>query len=267
MHALLHHPAILAALIPFLVALLTAEVLLRLRLSGLALVAAFAATVFISADFSVTLDNIQHQIIWLVLGGALLGLLFGLLDFSWLRALLTVFGVAALIAILLPTLQTHALQSALLWGAASAVFMAFLVWCMDALHNQPLRAANAASALGIALGMALLTSASSSLGQFALAAGCGAVAHLFIQMVSNKPLAANRVLTFPAAFLGGAVASIAVLSHHLPWYALPLLAAIPLAAWIMPLPKASALLQSLLLSIVTFGLAAGVLYFSGFHLS
>lgn len=267
MHALLHHPAVAAALIPFLVALLTAEVLLRLRLSGLALIAAFAATVFLSADFNFELGNLTHQIIWLSLGGTLLGLLFGLLDFSWLRALLAVFGVAALLAMLLPTLQTHALQSALLWGAASALFLAFLVWCMDALSHEPLRAANAASALGVALGMALLNGASASLGQFALATGCGALAHLFIQMVSNKPLAASRALTFPAALIAGAIASVAVLNHHLPWYALPLLTAIPLAAWIVPLPKASALLQSLLLSLVTFGLAAGVLYFSGFHLN
>ncbi len=267
MHALLHHPVILAALLPFLVALLTAEVLLRLRLSGLALIAAFATTAFLSADFNFEFSNLTHQLIWLGLGGAALGLLFSPLDVSWLRALLAMFAATVVIALVLPIMQTHALQSALIWGAGCAAFLFMLTWSMDALSHESLRAANAASALGTAVGMALFGGAFATPGAFALAAGCGALAHLFIQMVSNQTLATGRSFTFPAALISGAIASVAALNHHLPWYALPLLAAIPLAAWLMPLPKLSALLQSLLLSIVTFALAGGVIYVSGFRLN
>lgn len=266
MNALLHHAWVQAALVPFLVALLTAEVLLRLRLSGLALITAFAATVFLTADFDFAWRNVQHQIIWLGLGGAVLGLLFGLLEFAWSRALLMVSGSAAILWILLPALQIHGWQSALIWGAAVVLFSASLIWCMDALSAEPLRAANAASALGIAIGIALFGGASASLAQFALAAGCGAAAHLFIQMASNQTLVAARVFTLPAALVFGSIASVAALSHHLAWYSLPLLAGIPLAAWIMPLPKMSVLLQGLLLSVITYALAGGVIYFSGFHL-
>lgn len=266
MNALLHHAGLQAGLFPFLIALVSAEVLLRLRLSGLALIAAFACAVFLTADFNQEFANINHQIIWLGLASAVLGLLFGLLDFSWLRALLAVFSAAAAVWILLPILQTLPLQPALLWGAGCVAFIAFLTWCFDTLSHEPLRAANAASALGLAVGIALFGGASATIANFALAAGCGAAAHLFIQMVSNQTLASGRSFTFPAAVISGLVASVAVLNHHLPWYALPLLAAIPLTASLMPLPKLSALLQSLLLSVFTFGLAAGAIYFSGFHL-
>ena len=45
MQALLNHPAVQAGLAPFVVALIVAELLLRMRLSGLAIIAGFAVTV------------------------------------------------------------------------------------------------------------------------------------------------------------------------------------------------------------------------------
>jgi hypothetical protein len=79
-------------------------------------------------------------------------------------------------------------------------------------------------------------------------------------MLSNQALPAGRVFTLPLALIAGLTGCIAALSAKLPWYALPILAAIPLAAWLMPLPKQSPRIQILLLSLLTFAFAAGAVF-------
>ena len=48
----LNHPAVQSGIAPFIAALITAELFNRLRLSGLAVIAGFAATVYLVADFN-----------------------------------------------------------------------------------------------------------------------------------------------------------------------------------------------------------------------
>jgi hypothetical protein len=93
-----------------------------------------------------------------------------------------------------------------------------------------------------------------------LALGAAAAAHLLIHMLSNQALPAGRVFTLPLALIAGLTGSIAALSAKLPWYTLPILAAIPFAAWLMPLPKQSPRIQILLLSLLTFAFAAGAVF-------
>lgn len=265
MHELLHYPAVQAGLAPFLVALVAAELFLRARLSGLALIAGFAATVYLSADFHLEPLTLSHKLIWLGLGGAVFGLLLGILEWAWLSVLLI--PVAGSIAVWLtwPMLRADALPFALMSSSGLALFMIALTWAMDSLHNTPLRAANAATALALATGVSVYGSLSAMYGQFIFAMAAGAAAHLLIQMIASQALSAGRSFTLPAALVSGGVACIAVLNGHLPWYCLSLLAAIPLAAWLMPLPKLTPLMQSLALSLATFGLAAGAVYLSGFR--
>ncbi len=157
-------------------------------------------------------------------------------------------------------LQQQPLQAVLLWGAGCAAYTAILVWGMDRLENEPLRAASAATALGMGTGGAALVGASALLGQFGLALGSAAAAYMLIHMLSNRLLPAGRVFTLPLALIAGLTGCIGTLSARLPWYALPILAAIPLSAWLMPLPGKSLRIQSLLLSLPTFALAAGAVY-------
>jgi carbon starvation protein CstA len=79
-------------------------------------------------------------------------------------------------------------------------------------------------------------------------------------MISGQPLPAGRMFTLPLALIAGLTGCVAALSAKLPWYALPVLAAIPLAAWLMPLPKQSSRIQILLLSLLTFAFAGGAVY-------
>ncbi|MGZ8256202.1 MAG: hypothetical protein ACXW1C_00360 [Gallionella sp.] len=259
MSALLHHPYFIAALAPFLVALLTAELLLRLRLSGLALIAGFAITVFLVADFALHPLTLTPQIIWLTLAAGALGVVFSLIDWTWLKVLLPLAGGVLAAWVLWPLVQHDVPIKMLILLTGSAGFVGLLVWGMDTLSAAPLRAANAATTLGISTAVAVWGS-STLYGEFALSMGCAAAAHLLIQIVSKQALAAERGMTLPAGLGLGIIACVALVAGHLPWYCLPLMAAIPLLAWVIPLPKMAALLQSLLLSVMTVPLALGVVY-------
>ena len=260
MQELLNHPAVQAGLAPFLAALIAAELFQRVKLSGLAIIAGFAVTVYLASDFSIEPLTASRKIVLLGLISATLGLLLSLLRLSWFSALLPIFGGAATVWVAQRILQQQPPQTILLWGAGCAAYVAILVWFMDSIESDPLRSANAATALGIGTGGAALVGASALLGQFGLALGSAAAAHLLIQMISNRPLPAGRVFTLPLAVIAGLTGCIAVLSAQLPWYALPILAIIPIAARLVPLPNQSLRIQSLVLALPTFTIAGGAIY-------
>jgi hypothetical protein len=258
---LLNHPAVQAGLAPFLVALISAELFQRIKLSGLAVIAGFAITVYLASDFTIEPLTASRKIVLLGLLSALLALLLTLLQFRWFSSLLPIIGGAAAVWTVQRILLQHPLQVALLWGTGCAAYVAILVWSMDQLSDkEPLRAASAGTALGIGTGGAALVGASALLGQFGLALGSAAAAHLLIQIISNQPLPTGRTFTLPLALTAGLTGCVAVLSARLPWYALPILAAIPFVSWLVPLPKMSNRIQSLLLSILTFAFVGGAIY-------
>ncbi len=259
MQAFLHHPYFIAALAPFLVAFISAEALLRLRLSGLALIAGFAMTVFLVANFDFPPSTLLQKIIWLALAASLLGVLFNVLDWPVFATLLPVVASALGIWLVWPLLPVQQGEELMLYVGCGAVFLSVLVWGLNNLSNESLRAANATTALGIGVGIALWNGAT-LYDELALSIGCAAAAHLLIQMISNQPLMTGYSFTLPASLVLGVIACIALLAGQLTWYCLPLLAAIPLIAWLLPLPKLPALLQSLILSIITAPLAIAVAY-------
>jgi hypothetical protein len=258
---LLNNPAVQAGLAPFLVGLIAAVFFRRIELSGLAIITGFAITVYLASDFTFEPLTSVRKIVLLGLISAVLALLITLLNLRRFGSLLPLLGGAAAIWTVLRILQQQPTQAILLWGAGCAAYVAILVWGMDKLSDkEPLRAATAASALGIGTGGASLVGASALLGQFGLALGAAAGAHLLIQMITNKPLPTGRTFTFPLAMISGLTGCVAVLGAQLPWYTLPILAAIPFSAWFAPLPKLSVRMQSLLLSILTFAFAVGAIY-------
>lgn len=258
---LLNHPAVQAGLAPFLAALIAAELFQRARLSGLAIIAGFAVTVYLASDFNFEPLTASRKIVLAGLAGTALALLLDLLRTRWFEILLPVLAGAAAIWTAQRILQQQEPQLVLQWGAACAAYVAVLVWGMDKLLEQePLRAAGAGSALGIGTGAAALVGASALLGQFGLAIGTAAAAHLLIQMITNRALTTGRVFTLPLALIAGLTGCVAVLSAKLPWYALIILACIPLAARLVPLPANSLRVQSLLLVLLTFAFAGGAVY-------
>lgn len=262
MHALLNHPAIQAGLAPFLVALLTAEVLQRLRLSGLAIIAGFAITVYLVSGFGYEPLTSTRKIIWLGLAASAFGIVLMLLNSSLWRPLLTVLGGAAAVWVCLRVLQQHELGTALQWGTGCALYVGWLVFWMDTLHESPVRAASAGVALALGTGLAVLLGASALLGELGLALGAATLAYLLIMMISNSQLPCGRALTLPLALVSGLLGCLAVLTASLPWYSLPVLATIPLLARLPVSEKLGVWVQSTLLSVATLILAAAAVYLS-----
>jgi len=258
---LLNHPAVQAGLAPFLAAIVAAELLQRPRLSGLAIIAGFAATVYLASDFNFEPLTSSRKIVLSGMAGTLLALLIDILRTRLFASLLPMIGGAVAVWTALRILLQQEFPLALQWGAACAVYVGVLIWGMDKLlEKEPIRAPVAAVALGFGTGATALVGASALLGQFGLALGSAAAAHLLIQMFTRQTLSTGRVFTFPLALIAGLTGCIAVLSARLPWYALISLAGIPFAARLAPIPGNSIRINGLLLLMLTLTIASGSVY-------
>ena len=260
MHALFTHPAVQAGLLPFIVALASAELFQRLRLSGLAIIAGFAATVYFVGDFDVAPLTETRKIIWLGIAASVLALPITLITWNYWRHSLTTLAAVATAWVFWDTLQQHALVDSLRWVTGSALYVAWLVYWFDALHDRPVAAASTGLALGVGTGMAGLLAAAALPGRFGLAVGAAAAAHLLIQLISNNRLPCGRSFTLPLPIIAGLSGCYAVMTTQQPWYTLIALGLIPVAARI-PVPEKWALrLQALALSLLTGACAAAAIH-------
>ena len=228
MHEWLNLPAVQGGLAPFAAALIVAELFQRMRLSGLAIIAGFAATVYLVSDFSFEPLTATRKIVLLGLLSAGLALPLMLLKPIWLRPALAATCGAAAVWVTASILQPQELSPMLLWGVGCALYVGWLVFWMDGLSDASLRAGSAGLGLGIGSGGATLFGASALLGEFGFALGAAAGAYLLIQMITNAPLPCGRIYTLPLSLIAGLAACLAVLTAQLPWYVLPVLAIIPL---------------------------------------
>lgn len=262
MHALLTHPAAQAVLAPFLIALLTAELLQRMRLSGLAVIAGFAITVYLVSGFSYAPLTSTHKLVWLSVASGLLAIPLSLINGSLWRPVLTVLAAAAAVWVAQRILMQQPTAVALQWGAGCALYVGWIVFWMDDLQGSPVRAGSAGMALGLGTGAAILIAGSSILGKYDLAIGSAAAAYLFIMFASNSHLSCGRSFTLPLSLIAGLSAILAVLTARLPWYALAVLALIPLAAKLPVSDKSPVWVQTTLLSAATLVCASGAAYLS-----
>lgn len=260
MQELLNHPAVQGGLAPFVVALIVTELFQRMRLSGLAIIAGFAVTVYLASDFSFEPLTAARKIVLLGLLSAALALPLMLFSPRWLRWVLPVAGGVAAVWVVQRILQQREIMPMLLSGAGCTLYLGWLVFWMDGLNDTSVRAGSAGLALGLGTGGAALFGASGLLGQFGLALGAAAGAYLLIQMLTNTRLPCGRSYTLPLSLIAGLTGCLAVLTAQLPWYALPVLGIIPVAARVPVSEKMALWLQSFLLSVVTLTCAASTVY-------
>ncbi len=260
MQELLDHPAVQGGLAPFVIALITAMLLRRMRLSGLAILAGFAVTVYLVSGFAIEPLTTTRKLVWLGLASGLLALPLSLTNRSMWRPVIAALTAAAAVWMSVRILQQHTTVEAVQWGLGGALYVAWLVYWMDSLHASPERAASAGMALGLGTGAAALIGASALLGQYGLSLGAAAAAYLLLLVTRSTRLPCGRSFTLPIAFIAGLVGYLAVLTAQLPWYALLVLAVIPLAGKLPLSGKMALWLQTVLLSIVTLVCAAGAVY-------
>nr|AFD03257.1 hypothetical protein [uncultured bacterium W4-87b] len=252
------HPIAQSIIAPFIVALIASKLLNRLRLSGLALIAGFCATVYLVADFNFEPLSAIKKIILSGLIAAAIGLLLDLTPNTWrfMRYLIVIACSNVVLWMLWPVLQQKEIQEATIYGIGIVTYVTWMAILMDRLATKPARAGSAGMGLGVGIGISALFSASALLGQLGLAIGVACSAYLLTQLMSGKPFFCGRTFTLPLSLLCGLIAPATMMLAQMPWYCLPVLAAIPLVAHV-PLPRNWSLReQIILLSILTLIIGA-----------
>lgn len=262
MNELLNHPAVQGGIAPFVVALIVVLLLGRVRLAGLAVVAAFCTAVYLISGFGFTPLTATRKIVLLALAAPVIGIL---VDFAFEptrlgTALLALAAGLATLWVFWPVLQQQDLKIALLMGGGTAVCVAWLVGLsLAALGAHPVRAGAAGLGLGFGVGMSAVLGASALYGQYGISLGVAAGAFLLPQMLGGKRLDAGATFMLPLALTAGLLASATLILAQLPWYSLLALAFIPLAAR-LPAPENSPLwIQAVAVSACTLAVAAAAI--------
>lgn len=233
-----NNPIVQSGVAPFVAALLVAKLLSYIRLSGFAIIAAFAATVYLIADFNFDSLTIVKKII---LVGLIAAAIAPLLDLAssqarLIRDLIIIASVSVILWVFWSVLQPKELKGFAIYGLGLITYIACLAVLLDRLASAPIRAGAAGMGLGASIGVSALLSASALLGQLGISIAMAGVAYLLFQFFSNRLLPCGRTFTLPLTMLCGLIAPAAMILAKLPWYCLPLFLLTPLAA-LIPLPE------------------------------
>lgn len=247
-------PAVQGAIAPFVVALIVVAALHRLRLGGLALVAALGTAVYFVAGFTFTPLTATRKIFLLGFAAPIVGIL---VDFAFKptrigAGALALGGAAAALWVLWPVLAQKGPAEAWLLGGTAALTVAWLVGTGMTLAEQPVRGGAAALALGLGTGITAILGASNTYGLYGIALGAGAGAFLLVQMLTGKKIAAGATFMLPAALVSGLLGAGAMVLAKVPWYALLALALIPLAAQLPGPEKLPVWPQAIVFSLYAF---------------
>lgn len=232
MPELLHHPAVQGGLAPFAASLVVAAILVRTKFAGLAIAAAYLCVVALTVGFGFSPLTVSRKILALGLAAPAIGIVADMLGRGG-RALAIAIAVSAGVAalwIFFPVLQQKDESTA--WAVASglALFVAATVALTARLRDDGLRTGAAGLGLGVAVGIGALLSASTGylLNGIALAAALGAL--LVVQFAAGRNVPVGFTGALPIGLLAALFAAATHVLAALPWYALPLLLLIPLAA-------------------------------------
>ncbi len=260
------YPAVQAGIAPFAAALLVVLLLHRLRLGGLAVVAAFLTTYYLVAGFTFTPLTVTRKIALLAIAAPIVGML---ADFAFKptrigAAVLALAGAAGALWTFYPVLSQKAAAEAWLMGASALVSVAWVVgFSQIALSGHSVRAGAAGLALGLGVGVAAIFGASATLGSEGIALGAASGAFLLPQMITGRKYPAGATFTLSVTLTAGLLAASAMALAQVPWYAVLLLALVPLATH-LPVPeRAPVWLQASLLSLYGCIVAAPACYLSG----
>jgi len=232
------HPAVQAAVLPFVVAGAWSFSWARrwAAWAGLGAALGFAATVWQVADFSLTPLTSTRKLIWSVLAGAGLGLACDCLcpPRRLIHNLWWVLAGGAALWMVWPVVQYRGGWPGVVVGGGALLYAASLVALGDFLRPTPERAEAAAWVFPLGAGAVCLLGASALLGQLGLALG---FAGLALWLVGRRwPLQAPAAWVLPAILGGALVAYAGTVYAQVPVLALLLLACALPALWV-PRPR------------------------------
>jgi hypothetical protein len=250
MRELLDNPAVQGGVAPFVAALIVALALFKLRLAGLAILAALGTAVYLIGGFSFPPVSAQQKILLLALAAPAVGVVVDL-AFRPVRATGPVLGVLVGLTVIWigwNVLRQKEPSAALLLGGGVGLLVAWLVGVGFALRDDPVRAAAAALTLGLGVGVSAILSASGSYGQYGMSIGAGAGGFLLVQMLLGRTIAAGATFTLSAGVACALLAAGVLLGANFAWPAALALALVPVAVR-LPLPAARVWLQAIVASV------------------
>ena len=263
MDELLSNPAVQVGVGPLMAALVVAFVvalILRpLQLGGLAVAAAFLTTMYFVSGLGFSPLTATRKIIIVSIAAPVVGML---IDFAFKptrmgAVVLALCAAASALWVFWPVLAQKPTAEGWLLGASMVVVIFFVVGFSQLyLAADAVRAGAAGLGLGLATGIAAILSASVTYGLYGIALGAGAGGFLLPQMISGKKGFAGATFTLSATLTGGLVAAGAMVLAKLPWYALLVLALVPVGARLPAVEKTPLWLQAVLLSLYCFAVGA-----------
>lgn len=268
MNELLQNPLFQSVILPFIVALIVAELFQRIKLSGLAVIAAFCSAIYFTNDFVFWPLTATRKLIIVSLLAAAAGLWLGTLrklsrPLEMLLAAL--FAVAVTAWVLWPALMQQPPEIRWQFAAGMIGYVAWVAVGNIGFQDDSVRASASAWGLALGAGMAAWMGSSDLLGKFGVAAAMASAAYLFIQGVSGLRLPAGKVFVWPASIIAGLVAVTAVTLGKLSWMILPLLALIPLLVRIPFGKSTSVRILSLTAGFIAALPAAGAVFLIWYH--
>ena len=258
----LNHPAVQGGVAPFFVGLIVAAGLQWVRLSGLAILAAFLTAVYLVSGFTFSPLTAARKMVLLAGAASVVGLL---VDFAFKptsvgNALIVVASAAAGVWVFWSILVQKELAQALLSGGTIAVFVAVMIAIGLLFVQLPVRAGSAALTLGLGVGISALLGASAVFALYGIGLAAGAGGFLVVQMVTGKRIFAGATLMLPAALTCSLLAAGTMLLAKLPWYALPVLALVPLTTLFSLPAKIPIWLRAVLRSVCAMMVAGFAFY-------
>jgi len=236
---LLTNPIFQTAVVPFVVALIAGLILNRFGWywAGLAIVIGFIACAWLITDLKLFPLSSTRKIILLGLAGIIVGICLDIYSGTrrFIPYALFIGGAVAALWVIWPVLMRKEGTEFWLLAAGAAVYTGWLVAIMEKLREQPARAGTAALSLGIGTGVSAVMGASALLGQLAASIAAASGAYLLLAVFFSKQ-SAGSLMTLPVALLCSLFGIAGHVYATLPWYALPILAIIPLLACV-PLPE------------------------------
>ena len=256
---LFNHPAFQSSVIPLLASVLVAAAFLPLRLSGIGAAGGMLVAVYFIGNFSLESLTATRRIVVVGSGAAILGVVTDL-ALKPTRAVGVFLGAlagGASIWVFWNVLAQLSAAQALTVGGSSALLGMWLTVSMFALRDDAVRAEAAGLGLGLGVGTAAIIGATALLGQYGLALGSACGGLLLLSMIFGKRVSAGATLALPVAAMAALLGAGAVLLAQLAWWAIAVLASIPLIVR-LPLPaKAPVWLRAALACTYSLAVAAG----------
>ena len=236
------HPAVQGGVAPLVVALIVAVALARTRFAWLAIVAGYVTMIALSTGFSFTPLTVARKTVLLGLLAPVIGIAIDLTRPSRFCLIAIAVGAgAASTWVFASILGQRETMQAIAAGGGIALFVAALVAATLRLHEDGVAGGAAGLGLGLATGIAGVLSASIGflIAGVAIAASAGAL--LLVQVALSRKIAPGFVGMLPIGLLTALFGAGSLMLAELPWYALPLLLLVPLAA-ALPVPERAPLI-------------------------